>query len=456
MKPLVLAGLVCAVSFAQAAETVAPDQFDWQQAIKVDEPGVAVYRFELPAAVHGGSRRQDLGDLRVFNGVGEVVPHALLSYEPPSRTDIAQTTVAFFPLHRDGKANEDSLSVSVRQIAGGALVSTRMSPDAPSRTQPVGYVVDASAIKHSRRALLLDWQPQPKGTVVSVQVDGSDDLQSWQPIGSATQLVDLHSGDQHLQHKRVDLAGATYKYFRTRWPDGQDGIVVTSMNLETSSTADSPDRTRWTAVSPVRPAVAPGEFLFESPALPLAAIRIDLPEINTVVPLRIEHRRNERDAWQGAANTVAYRIMKSGQELRSPSIELCCSQDRYWRIVFDQRGGGIGQGLPKVDLGWTPQQGLFVARGAGPFLLAYGNATVVPAAFSTATLVPGYQPEQYPAFAEAKFDAPVARMAPAVTTADKTGPDWRAMGLWGVLIAGVLLLAAMAWQLLRQVDGRRG
>lgn len=455
MKPLLVAGLVCAVSIAQAAESLAPDQFDWQQAIKFDAGDEAVYRFALPASVHDGSRRQDLGDIRVFNGAGEVVPHALLNDAPPSRTDIAQTAVAFFPLHRDGKANEEALSVSVRQIAGGALVSTRVSPDTPTRAQRVGYVVDASAIKNSRRALLLEWQPQPNGTVVSVHVDGSDDLQSWQTIGSATQLVDLHSGDQHLQHKRVDLAGTTQKYFRIRWPNGQDGIVVSSMAIETGATTKGPDRMRWTAANPVRPGGAPGEFLFESPALPLAAIQLDLPQINTVVPLLLQHRRSERDAWQWAANTVAYRIMKNKEELRSQPIELCCGNDRYWRLSFDQRGGGIGQGVPKVALGWTPQQGLFVARGPGPFLLAYGNAAIAPAAFPAATLVPGYRPEQYPAFAEAKFDGPSARSTPAITAADSTGLNWRVVGLWGVLIAGVLLLFAMAWRLLRQVDQRR-
>jgi hypothetical protein len=455
MKPLVLASLAIVGGATQAADTLAPAQFNWQQAIKVDVAGEAVYRFDLPAAVHEGSRRQDLGDIRIFNGAGEVVPHALLNFEPPGQTDVAQTSVAFFPLHRDGKTNEGALSVSVRQIAGGTLVSTRVSPVAPNQAQRVGYVIDASAVRNSRRALLPAWQPQPNGTVLSMHVDGSNDLQSWQPIGPATQLVDLHSGDQHLQHKRIDLAGATHKYFRIRWPDGQEGIVVTAMRLETSSTADRSDRKLWKAASPVRPGTMPGEFLFESPALPLAAVRIDLPAINTVVPLRLEHRRNERDAWQGAASTVAYRIMKSGQELRSPAIELCCSKDRYWRIVFDQRGGGIGQGLPNIDLGWAPQQGLFVARGTGPFLLAYGNAAIAPAAFAAATLVPGYQPEQYPAFAEAKFDAPVAQAAATVVIADPASPNWRTMGLWGVLIAGVLVLAAMAWQLLRQVDSRR-
>jgi hypothetical protein len=452
VKHLLLATLACVIPLAHAAEPLTPDQFDWQQTIKVDAPDAAIYRFDLPASVHAGARRTDLGDIRIFNGAGEIVPHALINDEPPPQTDIVTTSVTFFPLRQVGKESDGSLSVSVRQIAGGALVSTQLSPAARAQARLVGYVVDASAIKNARRALILNWQAHADGTVLTVQVDGSDDLQTWRQLGSGTQLVDLRSGEQHLQHKRVDLSGSAHKYFRLRWPEGQEGIVVTSAAVETSSMTEPPDRMRWSAAGPVRPGSTPGEFLFESAAQPVAVVRLDLPQLNTVVPLQLSHRRDERDAWHATANTVAYRLMRNNEELRSPPIELCCSTDRYWRITLDQRGGGIGSGLPKVELGWIPQQGLFVARGPAPFRLAYGNANIAPAAFAAPTLIPGYRAEQYPGFTEATFDAPVARATPVVAPADEAHFQWRTAALWSVLIAGVLLLAVMVWRLLRQME----
>lgn len=455
MKRLLLAGIACAMSLSHAAETLTPDQFDWQQAIKTGAPDAAIYRFELPAAVHAGVRRADLGDIRIFNGAGEVVPHALITDEPPPKTDVATTSVTFFPLRQIGKQGDNSIStsisVSVRRIANGALVSTQLSPAARAEVRLVGYVLDASAIKGARRALLLNWQAHPDGTVQTVQIDGSDDLQTWRQIGSETQLVDLRSGDQQLQNQRVDLAGSKHRYFRLRWPAGQDGIVITSAAVETTSMAATPNRMRWSSSGPVRPGSAPGEFLFESAAQPVAVVRLDLPQLNTVVPLQIHHRRNEHDSWHVIANTVAYRLMRNNEELRSPPIEVCCSTDRYWRITLDQRGGGIGSGLPEVQLGWIPQQGLFVARGSAPFLLAYGNANIAPATFAASTLIPGYRAEQYPGFTEASFDAPVARAAPVVAPAEKASFEWRTIALWGVLVAGVLLLAVMVWRLLRQM-----
>jgi hypothetical protein len=456
MKLAMLAGLACAMTVAQAAEPLAPGQFDWQQGIRIDAPDEAVYRFDLPAAVHAGSRRNDLGDLRIFNAAGEVVPHALLDHEPPPSTEVVQVPVPFFPLRRAAEAGDGSLSVSVRQIASGALVSAAVNSSTPAQSRLVGYVIDASRIRDSRRALFLDWQPQPNGTVVSVQIDGGDDLQTWRQIGAGTQLVDLHSGDQHLQHKRIDLAGSAYKYFRLRWPEAQDGIVVASMTLETGSTGERPDRMLWAAAERVRPGGAPGEFLFDSAALPVAALRINLPQVNTVTPLQIDHRRNDREAWREAANSVAYRLMRNGDELRSPPIGICCTADRTWRIRFDQRGGGIGQGLPGIEVGWRPQQGLFVARGPGPFLLAYGNPGVAPASFDASTLIPGYKVEQYPRLTVAMFETPIARSDTVAAAAETTAIKWRTLALWGVLIAGVMLLATMVWHLLRQMGRSPG
>ena len=59
-------------------------------------PGQAIYQVELPLAVHQGARRADLGDLRVFNGAGDVVPHALHAQTSEPREEAA-VEVKVFP-----------------------------------------------------------------------------------------------------------------------------------------------------------------------------------------------------------------------------------------------------------------------------------------------------------------------------------------------------------------------
>lgn len=447
-RHLIPAGAQLCALFAWAAPAAAPDQFATAQAVQIQVQGEAIYRFELPAAAYAGSRRGDLGDIRFFNAAGQVVPHALLHYEAPAHTERTRAPVPWFPIHatRDGKAGD--LQVSVQQIAGGALVAASVTPATERRSRPAGYVFDASAIGKGRSALLLEWPPASEGIVLSVRLQSSDDLQAWRDISSGAQLVDLVSGERRLLQNRIDLSGSDARYFRLLWAPGAEGVALTGASIETGSTRSGASRTRWTPV-PAMPGERPGEFVFESPALPVTALRLQLPEANSVAPVGVFHRRDPKDRWQEAAAVVAYRLSRRDGEIASPPIQVCCGRDRHWRIVFDQRGGGVGTGTPGVELGWEPQQGLFVARGGGPYTLAYGNAETAPSAFSPAHLVPDYRAEHYPAFPEVSFAEP--RSAAQAPVAAGAAIPWRPVALWGVLVAGVLLLAAMVWRLLKQL-----
>ena len=51
---------------------------DFAYGMPIEADGeAALYEIEIPAAVYRTVTRSDLGDIRVFNGQGEVVPHAL-------------------------------------------------------------------------------------------------------------------------------------------------------------------------------------------------------------------------------------------------------------------------------------------------------------------------------------------------------------------------------------------
>ena len=94
MKALLLATLLWSAA-SLAAER--PQDFAYGAPIQIDGHE-AWYEVELPASVYRGVMRRDLGDVRVFNAEGELVPFAA---EPPrSRKSQlpAPVTVRFFPI----------------------------------------------------------------------------------------------------------------------------------------------------------------------------------------------------------------------------------------------------------------------------------------------------------------------------------------------------------------------
>ena len=82
---------------ARPVAAQAPGDFAMRQPLAVTGDN-AFFRVELPDAVYDGAGRPDLGDLRVFNGDGALVPFAFM---PRPRAVAAQTPrrpLALFPL----------------------------------------------------------------------------------------------------------------------------------------------------------------------------------------------------------------------------------------------------------------------------------------------------------------------------------------------------------------------
>ena len=113
---LLLAGLAAAVP---AAAEPTPARFACGMPVTVsgDSP---FYEMELPLAVYRGSVRSDLGDLRVFNAAGRIVPHALR--RPGNRTlreEVTASELPFFPLPQGAGQAAGDLAVHVERDAAG-------------------------------------------------------------------------------------------------------------------------------------------------------------------------------------------------------------------------------------------------------------------------------------------------------------------------------------------------
>jgi len=422
----------------------------------------AIYEVALPAAVYRGVYRADLGDARVFNGAGEVVPHAWRPRRTAETEPAKPVALTLFPLKAEEGASVDAISIRVRRgrdgrssvdVASGAGVARK-----GGQKRTIGYFVDLTAMDSALRAIDLDWQAMPDGFAGKLRVDASDDLASWRTLAAAAPLVSLEVGGQRLQQKRIELPQQKVKYLRLSWAQAGAAPELTSASGEpVGKTVEAPRE--WTQAEAAKGG-KPGEYRFDLRGrYPVDRVRLQLPEANTVVQVELLARDRAEQPWRSISRGVAYRLRRDAGEIASPDIAVGTTTDRHWMLRVDQRGGGVGSGAPKLEAGWVPHGLVFAARGEPPFQIAYGNRDAKPAAYAIQTLVPGYDGARIRTAKAGAQQTINVSGAKALEQKELGGEarlkeqvDWKRWSLWGALGLGVVILGVMAWRLMRQMD----
>lgn len=449
-----LLALLLAPALCLAAER--PQDFAFGVPVQVDGRE-ALYEVEIPASVYQGITRPDLGDVRVFNADGEPVPFAL-EPRPPQRAQKPQPiAVRYFPLYGEQPSDLDGLRLKVEKSGAGTVVSVKSeSGEALAKRRLLAYLVDVSALKQPYEALELDWRQDSASYATNLRIEASDDLKSWTTVVSQAPLVRVDHDGQRLEQRSVEFQPRTAKYLRLSWPafaraDGPgraEPLELTGVMVRTGDIALEPERA-WKETLP-EAGERPGEYLYDlGGQFPIERVRFTLPQENTIARVELLSRADPRRDWQLVTGGVIYRLTQQGHQVSSPDLTVPTNADRYWLLRVDQKGGGLGSGLPRLSAGWVPQKLVFAARGKEPFQIAYGSSKVQAAAYPIETVVPGWRSDQRPKLVHAEL-LPERLLGGAAALHRPF--NYRVWGLWSVLALGVVLLAWMAWRLSKQMQ----
>ncbi len=432
-------GLCALPALAIAQADRGADRFQRWFALDLDGTA-AYYALTLPPGVYAASRRDDLGDLRVVNGAGEPVPYSLEAPQTVAKPPALQPA-KWFPVP-PAEAGAPGAPLGVTIAADGSLRAATTTPPRPTREVDL---VDLGRVDGVVGAVLVHLRND--NFQGRVGVDASDDLRVWRSVTDVPLLKVSHGGDLLLQ-ERVDLGRLRARYLRLRWRDGAPEIAGVEVEVwPTDAPAGADAARQWRDGITARPGQVAGEYRFETGgAYPVDRLRFTLPQPNTVARVTVFSRGNDRAPWRVSTSGVLFRLHGKAGEQGNPPLEIAPNTDREWRVVVDMRNGGLGSGTLSAAVGWRPALLTFVARGAGPFALAVGNAAVTSTASRRGDLLVGGSDIATARLGEA-LAAPPSLQASAAAAADTDAT--RRYVLWGALLLAVAVLGAMAWRLAR-------
>ena len=442
--------LVLTLPLAAWAADPAPGDFAYGLALETNRDA-PVYRVDLPQSIYESVTDPDLGDLRVFNHDGEVVPHTLWARRAETKPAAPPVPVPFFPLHGPVAQFTRALSMQVTTNQAGTIVEVNTSPS-PNNSAVSAYILDASQLKPHPAQLEILWPENTDNLVVNANLDVSQDLSQWSRLVSGAALADVSFQGNRLTRRRITLPAYSGRYLRLSWPGGSRGLTITGVRalFPTGTTQTARLWKTLQAGSPEKP----NQYLFDTGGFfPVDSLEILPPQRNTLSRATLYSRDQAKAPWRQVYSGLIYNLEVDGSHLYSDIIHQAPNADRFYQLQVDSSGGGLGAGLPALKIGWTGQQLFFVARGRGPYTLAYGNAAIKGESAPLDPLLSRLGRQDNNLFIQtARLGSPVELGGPDRLQKSRPAGFWKVYALWAVLILGVLLLGAMAWRLYRQMN----
>jgi hypothetical protein len=452
--PALLATALPALALA-ADPASTPDDFAFGFPISAAGEG-AVWELTLPEDVHRQAARADLGDLRVFNGAGAVVPHALGALAPATDSGPEIVALPFFPL-RGGADPARGTSLRITTDERGAVIEAEGLADPGAGERVTAYLIDASALERDPRRLAIDWDaPAGPGFAATVAVETSDDLARWRTLVPQATLAELTAGEARLSHREIALPPGAGRYLRVAWPEPLAQVTPTGVTAVVPVAEPGPERCWLRLPGQPAPAEATG-YRFETEGhFPVDRARVRFEAANFVLHATLASRPDGEAPWRVRHTGLFYSLGGAAAGAQAEPDALPLTTDPLWQLAPLHGASALPTEPPVLELGWVPRRLTFVAQGGPPYLLAFGSAVAEPAASPLDDLLSTLGRERArDLIVQAEPGALVTLGGEARLTPPAPPLPWKTWALWAVLGLGLLLLAWMVRRLLGQLgEGR--
>jgi hypothetical protein len=413
----------------------------------------AIYRLLLPENVYKTAVRSDLGDIRVFNQDNQRVPHAIRRTEMKQTGDAIRINLPFFPVHSednkinkneniDFTINEDGTIIQIKTI-GNELVAENAEIDS--------YVIDLSDIRQNVDELEFGLTGKEGGYIERASLQYSNDLNNWSTLVSNITLTELDYGNHVLRNNKIKLPNKKVKYLKFSWRDHNNRIQIRSIHATLNSVRTERER-QWSVVTGKPSEEEKQIYDFDTGGLfPVDRVNIVLPEDNTLIEAVLRSRKDKETDWRLRHTGLFYNLNVKGNYLERGPISLSLTTDRFWQLEVKTEDG-LGQESPRLKFAWAPDDIYFLARGQGPFKLAFGNSQAdVPGRPINVLMNVLGEDQESDFIGEAILGDELMLMGEDALQSKLVIP-WQRILLWGVLVTGVLIIGVMAIRLFKQIN----
>lgn len=466
---LSVAAMVSADVNAQVAKQFTLNDMAATMRVQPQANGGSLQRIPLPADLIMHSQSADLNDLRLFKINGEPVPFALRSSETEATTTTA-TKVALkaFAIRDSGKpvvAGNAAIRIEARGDDMNVLIDRTTGNSSTNEGGIVGVLLDTRAIEGVMTNIEFDMD-LPPNQVVPLTVEASANLSNWETIANARSVYRFNdAGAPSLM--AIDMAGGTEikgRYLRITWPlqKSANAVAIRGANLAMESSRRAPiAQPRRNLSAPTTATTHAQEWQLASP-LRLAALALTTEQTGTLLPITVLGRDSDKQPWRRLADTVLFKLEladpASNKNIVSTNAPLALGNIsvRQLKIEAPANSAGIPTNLISAAIEYNAQEMIAAVNPSEELMIAVGandaGREAARAALPLQTIVPNLTAQSVNTFALMTAREAVKLYPERLVISNATSPTERKdFILWGALLLGVGVLAAMAWGATKQL-----
>lgn len=271
------------------------------------------YELEIPSTVYKTISRADLGDLRILNGDGQVVPHGLRSQTAKVNHKREIQSIPFYPLYQQAGQSTTDLHLNIKRNNKGEVINIHSRlPENNRNNRLSGYLLDLREWKKPVNQIIINWkQTNNTSFIRKLKISKSTNLERWQYVSRGKTLVNMSFQNHQLKENTINSYINRTNYLRLLYEDKNPGLEVESIQVVYSQ-ATHLKQQNWKTVSVTKTSTA-GEYSFSHDLkTPVRKLDITLPENNTVVRVQVLSRTNSEQPWRYRGSALLYRLSVNG------------------------------------------------------------------------------------------------------------------------------------------------
>lgn len=418
--------------------------------------GEGFYSFNVSDDVYKGVTRSDLGDTRIFNGFGAVVPSEVSVEESVStKTSSKEVSLPLFPIEGSVGEGERSSSVEVSEDSKGNILSVRVESKNDGRNGAGTrreYLADLRGINGPTGTFELAWKGG-EGKLLPVEAWRSDDLKSFRPYCAGV-LAKLEFQGGEVRETALKCSEQASKYLKFSFPLGSEvDLESIRTTLQKTDVSSQPSSTL------TLDALGTGQngtvFLYDAQGLfPIHEVSVKFPDQNLLLDISISSRVAIEAPWIERVRFKGYSLMIDGLTVQSGGRALSkIVSDRYWKIETKDKEVKFSKS-PTLELNWRPHRIYVLPTGEPPFTFAYGSRKVQGASHSSSgvrELIARSGASPHLLSLKEPHELGGTSLI-AELEKDTSIDEWRKWALWGILAVVLAVVLIMALRLSKELQ----